>query len=181
MEALSNALFEWSGAEFQLPADWLVDQRLYRRAVEQAEVRRGLDPPSLRTPEASERRVAEPQVAYGPPGSTGEENVSIIAAPIQAGFRCVLFKAAAVYHGSDAHRQPSWCLQQVDGICICRPCVALITATSLVGTKVIPLNANISLCFWGKGTTCGRLLNRAAGWKSLAALRKPGRSFCRPS
>ena len=34
-----------------------------------------------------ERRVAEPQIAYGPPGSTGEENVSIIAAPIAPGFR----------------------------------------------------------------------------------------------
>lgn len=34
-----------------------------------------------------ERRVAEPQVAYGPPGTSGEENVSIIAAPIQSPFR----------------------------------------------------------------------------------------------
>lgn len=76
-----------TGYEFQLPASWLVDQRLYRRAVEQAEARRGLDPPSLSRQNAPERRVAEPQVAYGPPGSTGEENVSIIAAPIQAGFR----------------------------------------------------------------------------------------------
>lgn len=76
-----------TGYEFQFPSSWLVDQRLYRRAVEQAEVRRGLDPPSLRRQDVPERRVAEPQVAYGPPGSTGEENVSIIAAPIQSGFR----------------------------------------------------------------------------------------------
>lgn len=35
-------------AEFQYPASWLVDQRLFRRAAEQAERRRPLDPPSLR-------------------------------------------------------------------------------------------------------------------------------------
>lgn len=31
--------------------------------------------------------MSEPQVAYGPPGTSGEENVSIIAAPIQSPFR----------------------------------------------------------------------------------------------
>lgn len=35
-------------AEFQYPASWLVDQRLFRRAAEQAERLRPLDPPSLR-------------------------------------------------------------------------------------------------------------------------------------
>ena len=32
------------------------------------------------------RTVAEPEAAYGPPGSTGEENVSVVVAPIQPGF-----------------------------------------------------------------------------------------------
>lgn len=130
----------WHPAEFQYPASWLVDQRLFRRAAEQAERQRPLDPPplgcapqtrscilsmalcnsssaalidipthactrrqasvvSVRGPcqchlphrqqqqPKAERRVAEPTVAYGPAGSTGEENVSIIAAPIHPGFR----------------------------------------------------------------------------------------------
>lgn len=33
------------------------------------------------------RTVAEPEAAYGPPGSTGEENISVVVAPIQPGFR----------------------------------------------------------------------------------------------
>lgn len=33
------------------------------------------------------RTVAEPEAAYGPPGSTGEENISVVAAPIQPGFK----------------------------------------------------------------------------------------------
>ena len=31
--------------------------------------------------------MAEPTAAFGPAGSTGEENVSVIAAPIGPGFR----------------------------------------------------------------------------------------------
>lgn len=81
-----RAVNKQTGYEFQYPVDWLVDQRLFRRAAEAAEKRRSLDPPALRENQA-ERRVAEPQIAYGPPGSTGEENVSIIAAPIAAGFK----------------------------------------------------------------------------------------------
>ncbi len=38
----------WHPAEFQYPASWLVDQRLFRRAAEQAERQRPLDPPPLR-------------------------------------------------------------------------------------------------------------------------------------
>ena len=33
------------------------------------------------------RTVAEPEAAYGPPGSTGEENISVVVAPIQPGFK----------------------------------------------------------------------------------------------
>jgi hypothetical protein len=49
--ALGSRVFHACGvpdAEFQYPASWLVDQRLFRRAAEQAERRRPLDPPSLR-------------------------------------------------------------------------------------------------------------------------------------
>lgn len=35
------------------------------------------------------RQLAEPVVAFGPPGTTGEENISVIVAPIQPGFQCV--------------------------------------------------------------------------------------------
>lgn len=35
----------------------------------------------------SKRALAEPEAAYGPPGSTGEENISVVVAPIQAGFK----------------------------------------------------------------------------------------------
>ena len=33
------------------------------------------------------RVVAEPEAAFGPPGSTGEENMSVVVAPIQPGFK----------------------------------------------------------------------------------------------
>lgn len=35
----------------------------------------------------SNKAVAEPEAAYGPPGSTGEENISVVVAPIQTGFK----------------------------------------------------------------------------------------------
>ena len=35
----------------------------------------------------SKKAVAEPEAAYGPPGSTGEENISVVVAPIQTGFK----------------------------------------------------------------------------------------------
>ena len=50
---------------------------------------RSLDPPSLRN---ARRRVSkyddkyEPSAAFGPPGSTGEDNISVVVAPIRDGF-----------------------------------------------------------------------------------------------
>lgn len=35
----------------------------------------------------SNKAVAEPEAAYGPPGSSGEENISVVVAPIQTGFK----------------------------------------------------------------------------------------------
>merc|ERR1712216_104816 len=44
-----------------------------------------LDPPSLR--KAKQRRdPTEPTAAFGPPGSSGELNISCVVAPIEAGF-----------------------------------------------------------------------------------------------
>lgn len=75
-------------SEFVYPASWLADQRLYQRYAERLEKERPLDPPSLRS--ARRRRsndVPEPTAAYGPPGSNGEDNISVIVAPIREGFR----------------------------------------------------------------------------------------------
>ena len=72
-----------NGFEFLYPAAWLVDQRLYRRYAERVEQRNPLDPPALRP---KRRNQLEPVAGFGPPGSTGETNVSVVLAPIQQGF-----------------------------------------------------------------------------------------------
>lgn len=62
---------------------------LYRRYAARVERERPLDPPPLR-PSAStppRRDTAEPTAAFGPPGSSGEDNISVIVAPIPQGFR----------------------------------------------------------------------------------------------
>ena len=66
-----------SSYEMLIPQDWLADQTIARRKAALAELERGpLDPPSLRA--AAARRSALPDSAYGPPGSTGEDNISVI-------------------------------------------------------------------------------------------------------
>ncbi|KXZ54314.1 hypothetical protein GPECTOR_5g399 [Gonium pectorale] len=96
------------GFEFTYPSSWLGDQTVAYRAAKRAEAERGgppgadynnIDfPPLGGSPSgrgaggaAAGRRqraasVAEPVVAFGPPGTTGEENVSVIVAPIAPGF-----------------------------------------------------------------------------------------------
>eukprot|EP00882_Tetradesmus_deserticola_P018184 GHRQ01019513.1.p4 GENE.GHRQ01019513.1~~GHRQ01019513.1.p4 ORF type:complete len:138 (-),score=35.91 GHRQ01019513.1:937-1350(-) len=77
--------------EFQYPAQWLADQTLLYRAAQRGEAARSLDPPSL----ARQRRdVVEPSAAFGPAGSTGEENISVIVAPIFQGFQLQSLGAA---------------------------------------------------------------------------------------
>ena len=77
-------------AEFVYPATWLADQRLYRRYAERMEQQRSLDPPSLRSPRPVRRdkysEKYDPSAAFGPPGSTGEDNFSVVVAPIRDGF-----------------------------------------------------------------------------------------------
>ncbi|KAF8072575.1 poc1a [Scenedesmus sp. PABB004] len=75
-----------NGFEFVYPAAWLADQTLLYRAAQRAEAARSLDPQPLRRPARRAREVVEPVAAFGPPGSSGEENVSVIVAPIYAGF-----------------------------------------------------------------------------------------------
>ncbi|KAA6421967.1 MAG: photosystem II reaction center family [Trebouxia sp. A1-2] len=70
--------------EFQYPGDWLADQNMYARRAQRIERSNGLDPAA---PTRQKRTVAEPEAAYGPPGSSGEENISVVVAPIQPGFK----------------------------------------------------------------------------------------------
>mmetsp|Transcript_23501 Transcript_23501/g.56213 ORF Transcript_23501/g.56213 Transcript_23501/m.56213 type:complete len:310 (-) Transcript_23501:544-1473(-) len=70
------------GFELLVPRDWLADQTLYRRAAARAE--RSLDPPSLRDRRPRKDKF-EPVAGFGPPGTSGEDNLSVIVAPIQPG------------------------------------------------------------------------------------------------
>eukprot|EP00899_Mesostigma_viride_P015369 jgi/Mesvir1/23833/Mv10639-RA.1 len=62
--------------EFIYPQSWLADQMTMP-----------LDPPSLRSLPYTQRRaaVAYPEAAYGPPGSSGQENLSVIVTPAPPG------------------------------------------------------------------------------------------------
>ena len=67
--------------ELLVPASWLVDVTLERRRNDR--LISSLDPPELRG-RASRRVVVEPASAFGPPGTAGEENLSVVAS--EAGF-----------------------------------------------------------------------------------------------
>ena len=90
-----------AGYEFIVPMTWLVDQtqasRNARRGVE------SLDPPALRAGRA--REVNEPDAAYGPRGSSGEENASVITSAVPRGFDLAVF--------GDAEAQAEWLLSNV--------------------------------------------------------------------
>ncbi|KAL9248114.1 hypothetical protein vseg_021473 [Gypsophila vaccaria] len=80
------------GFEFIYPTSWVADQTLFYRAAERAESERSLDPPSLSNPSNRRKRnVNEPVIAFGPPGSTGELNVSVIVSPVPPDFRIEAF------------------------------------------------------------------------------------------
>jgi len=75
-----------NGYEYLYPASWLEDQRIALRNAEKRQL--SLDPLSAAEAARRKRRrqVAEPVSAYGPPAGSGEENVSVIVAPILPGF-----------------------------------------------------------------------------------------------
>ncbi|XP_021742535.1 psbP domain-containing protein 7, chloroplastic-like [Chenopodium quinoa] len=79
------------GFELIYPATWVADQTLFYRAAERAEQERSLDPPPLNSDRRHKRNVNEPVVAFGPPGSTGELNVSVIVSPVSPDFRIEAF------------------------------------------------------------------------------------------
>ena len=62
------------------------DQTLLYRAVQRGEQDRSLDLPALRQQTGRKPRPTEPVVAFGPPGTLGELNVSVVVAPVADGF-----------------------------------------------------------------------------------------------
>ncbi|KAI7749708.1 hypothetical protein M8C21_007963 [Ambrosia artemisiifolia] len=75
------------GFEFIYPQNWVGDQTLLYRAAGKAEMERSLDPP----PVNRRRNVNEPVAAFGPPGSSGELNVSVIVSPVALDFAIEAF------------------------------------------------------------------------------------------
>ncbi|CAA7015842.1 unnamed protein product [Microthlaspi erraticum] len=77
------------GFEFIYPSTWVGDQTLLYRAAEKTEREISLDLPPARN--IRRRNVNEPAVAFGPPGSTGELNVSVIVSPVSPTFKIEAF------------------------------------------------------------------------------------------
>ncbi|XP_021742741.1 psbP domain-containing protein 7, chloroplastic-like [Chenopodium quinoa] len=67
---------------------WVADQTLFYRAAERAEQESSLDPPPLNSDKRSKRNVNESVIAFGPPGSAGEFNVSVIVSSVSPDLRC---------------------------------------------------------------------------------------------
>lgn len=65
-----------SSYEFVYPEQWLADQTVARERAARREEQSGLVLPSL-----SRKRRPLPSAAFGPPGTQGEENVSVIVSP----------------------------------------------------------------------------------------------------
>ncbi|PKI51519.1 hypothetical protein CRG98_028079 [Punica granatum] len=72
--------------EFIYPESWVEDQTVFYRAVRKAELERSLDPPPLRKSSRQRENVNEPIVAFGPPGTSGELNVSVIVSKVPLDF-----------------------------------------------------------------------------------------------
>ncbi|XP_061337993.1 psbP domain-containing protein 7, chloroplastic isoform X2 [Gastrolobium bilobum] len=70
-------------------ANWVGDQTLLYRAAKKREMERSLDPPPLNVRTRS--NISEPVVAFGPPGSSGELNVSVIVSSVAQGFSIEAF------------------------------------------------------------------------------------------
>ncbi|XP_059652425.1 psbP domain-containing protein 7, chloroplastic [Cornus florida] len=80
------------GFEFVYPARWFGDRTLLIRAARKAEFERSLDPSSLNNASDQRRRnINEPIVAFGPPKSSGELNVSVIVSPVPLDFSIEAF------------------------------------------------------------------------------------------
>ena len=90
------------GYEYLVPMNYVVDQTMAVRNATRGV--RALDPPAL-SARARRREANEPDSAYGPMGSSGEENVSVIASVVPRGFDLAVF--------GDAEAQAGWLLENV--------------------------------------------------------------------
>jgi len=70
--------------EFRYPAVWVQDQAIFLANADRAYTQRVTDPNGLLGTTPS--RPRGPDVAFGPPGQTGEENLSVVIGPVQSGF-----------------------------------------------------------------------------------------------
>ncbi|KAK7269347.1 hypothetical protein RIF29_22072 [Crotalaria pallida] len=82
------------GFEFIYPANWVGDQTLLYRAAKRRELEQSLDPPPINDNVRRRSNISEPVVAFGPPGSTGELNVSVIVSPVSQDFKIEAFGSA---------------------------------------------------------------------------------------
>ncbi|CAI9102182.1 OLC1v1000409C1 [Oldenlandia corymbosa var. corymbosa] len=80
---------EYQGFEFIYPANWVGDQTLLYRAASKLERYLGGSTPTSRN--NPRRNINEPVVAFGPPGSSGELNVSVIVSPVPTDFSIEAF------------------------------------------------------------------------------------------
>lgn len=85
----SRCLETSEGFEFIYPARWVGDQTLLYRAAGKAEAQRSLDPLPLK--DEKRNNLSEPIVAFGPPGSSGELNVSVIVSSVPPDFSIEAF------------------------------------------------------------------------------------------
>ncbi|XP_074573930.1 psbP domain-containing protein 7, chloroplastic-like [Curcuma longa] len=86
VEGFTRCLDSTHGFEFIYPETWVGDQTLLYRAIGRAESERSLDPPPLTNGRPPVRPVSEPVAAFGPPGSNGELNVSVIVSTVPGDF-----------------------------------------------------------------------------------------------
>uniref|UniRef100_A0A0F7H142 Photosystem II reaction center PsbP family protein n=1 Tax=Pelargonium incrassatum TaxID=163034 RepID=A0A0F7H142_9ROSI len=91
IQGYSRCIDTNEGFEFIYPVNWVGDQTLLYRAAGKAESQRSLDLPPLNSANRPRLNVNEPVVAFGPPASTGELNVSVIVSPISLHFSIEAF------------------------------------------------------------------------------------------
>ncbi|KAJ0014860.1 hypothetical protein Pint_19827 [Pistacia integerrima] len=89
IKGFSRCIDTNEGFEFIYPESWVGDQTLLYRAAEKRESERSLDPPPLNN--GRRKNVNEPVAAFGPPGSSGELNVSVIVSPVPLDFSIEAF------------------------------------------------------------------------------------------
>ncbi|XP_078158414.1 photosystem II reaction center PsbP family protein [Carex rostrata] len=81
-----------NGFEFIYPSNWVGDQTVLYREASKAEAQRSLDlPPLSNGSTRPTRNFSEPVAAFGPPGSNGELNVSVIVSTVPLDFKIEAF------------------------------------------------------------------------------------------